>query len=147
MTLDVVAAEAGSAAVLAVIVDQGARALAIQLRGDERWLLPGGPLARGEAVVQGLRQRVRTATGFELKDLTPVDRYAVGPAAPLVYRCAIRGVGADITANTRAMRWMTADIVEAEMDPSHAAAALIALDLHRAAVAATPAPPSELLAG
>lgn len=58
-----------------VVLDDRDRVLCIREGDDERWLLPGGTLHRGESLDGGLVREVREETGV---DVNPVRPRAVG---------------------------------------------------------------------
>lgn len=113
--------------VVATITHVSGRVLAIQRFDEDAWLLPGGPLAPGDAVDVRLRQYVRAATGFEIRHLRSTGSRPTGDGVVEFVRCEISGVGADITSRTRTMRWMDRDAIAAHMDPTTARGMLDAL--------------------
>lgn len=119
----------GALAVAATIVHVGSgRVLALQRFDEDRWVLPGGPVARGEDLEVRLRAYVRAATGFEIRRLVPTGRCATATGTVAFVRCEISGVGADITSRTRTMQWMDRAAIRAFMDPVSAVGMLTALD-------------------
>ncbi len=113
--------------VTAAIVDRHHRVLVIK-RSCERWALPGGEVDAGESLGFRLRHHVRRATGFEVKAPSVVGVYAVDDALAIVVRCEISGVGSDITADTRSMRWMDRDAIRTELSAERGRGLLDALD-------------------
>lgn len=119
----------GSLAVAATIVHVGSsRVLALQRFDDDRWVLPGGPVACDEDVEVRLRAHVRAATGFEIRRLVPTGRRTTATGTVVFVRCEIRGVGADITSRTRTMQWLDRAAIRTFMDPVSAHGMLTALD-------------------
>lgn len=123
-------AAASNVTVAAAIVDVTDRVLGIQRAGD-RWLLPSSELASDESLGLQLRQCVRTTTGFEVKELSVAGVYKVEDGLAVVVRCRIKGVGSDITSDTRSLRWMDREAIRAEITQGYAQGMLDALDAER----------------
>lgn len=123
----------------AAITHRTGRVLAIQRFGDDRWSLPGGPIAGHDPVDWQLRQHVREATGFDVECAADVGECRVGSDRVLVIRCDIIGVGADITSRTRTMRWMDPDTALSLM-PAYAPVMTAAVEALRSGYVVRSAP-------
>lgn len=119
-----------SVSVAAVITDAAHRVLAVQRRDNGHWEPPGGVLEVHETIEDGLVREVLEETGLIVQPLTHtgVYKHVNRGIVALVFRCRAVGVGACISSETLAMRWMTrAEVVE-HMDEVFGVRVLDALD-------------------
>lgn len=98
---------ASSVRVVAAILHETRRVLAVQRAGYDGWQPPSGDVARSESTIAAIRRHVRNATGFDILASGMVDRYVLDGRSLIVVRCRVRGVGSDIAPDIRAMRWLT----------------------------------------
>ncbi|MBW3605601.1 MAG: NUDIX domain-containing protein [Actinobacteria bacterium] len=93
--------------VIAAIMHQTGRILAVQRVGSRGWQPPTGNTEPGESIIVAARRHVRHATGFEITPCGMFEEHGEGERSLVVVRCRVRGVGADISPDVRAMRWLT----------------------------------------
>lgn len=119
-----------SVSVVAVIVDDEHRVLAVQRRDNGHWEPPGGVLELTESVEDGLRREVREETGLEVsvQALTGVYKNLPRGIVTLVFRCRSAGGRLTTSAETAQLRWLTGDEVRDAMAEAHAVRVFDAVD-------------------
>ncbi|RKN10176.1 NUDIX hydrolase [Streptomyces radicis] len=109
--------------VAGVIIDDQDRALLIQRRDNGHWEPPGGVVEAGETIPDALAREVLEETGLKIATpaaLTGVYKNMTGLIVSLVFRCEAIDGQATTGAETKALRWVTRDEVNALADEAYA---------------------------
>jgi ADP-ribose pyrophosphatase YjhB (NUDIX family) len=119
-----------SVSVAGVIIDDHGRVLLAQRRDNGHWEAPGGVLERDEDITTGLLREIHEETGLHVEPvaLTGVYKNMTRSIVALVFRCKIVGGRLTETAETRALRWITADEVRSLASEAFAIRVLDAMD-------------------
>lgn len=115
--------------VAAAIVRNDGRVLAIRRRDNQKWEPPGGTLEPEESIHEGLIREVWEETGLSIEPgpLSGVYKNMRRGIVALVFRCEHPGTDPRVSDEVVETRWMTAEEVEAELDPAYACRLLDAL--------------------
>jgi len=111
-----------SVSVAGVITDNDGRALLFQRRENHQWEPPGGVLAPGETIHDGLCREIREETGLDVEpvNLTGIYKNMTRAVIALVFRCKITGGDLAVTDEVAAFRWATAADVADLADEAYA---------------------------
>ena len=119
-----------SVSVAGIVVDDQGRVLVIRRDDNGRWEPPGGVLELNESFEDGVCREVLEETGMHISvdQLTGVYKNLTAGIVALVFRCRPAGGHAHPPEESREVRWMTREQVEAAMTPAFAIRVLDALD-------------------
>ncbi|CAN5859579.1 hypothetical protein BH23ACT10_BH23ACT10_29250 [soil metagenome] len=114
--------------VVAAILHDTHRVLAVQRVGHDNWLPPIGDVEPGESVVDAARRHVRRTTGFEVAPTGSIFR-SVGNDRPVtIVPCKVRGIGSDIGSEICAMCWLSPADLRSQPRTVWTLSLLVALD-------------------
>ncbi|GAA2246271.1 NUDIX domain-containing protein [Kitasatospora cystarginea] len=119
-----------SVSVAGAVVREDGRVLAIRRADNGTWEPPGGVLELTETVEDGVRREVSEETGLKVsvKHLTGVYKNVTRGVVALVFRCHLEGGAEQLSEESTAVEWLTAEEVKARMGEVYAVRLLDALD-------------------
>ena len=111
-----------SVSVVAAVVREDGRILAIQRADNGEWQPPGGVLELEETIEDGVCRETLEETGYQVKPdcLTGVYKNMPRGIVALTFRCQVVGGSTQLSDETTAVAWLTPEDVRARMSEAHA---------------------------
>lgn len=118
-----------SVSVVAAVIREDGRVLAIRRHDNGEWQPPGGVLELAETIEDGLRRETFEETGLKVEpeSLTGIYKNMARGIVALTFRCRVVSGTEQLSDETTAVEWITTDEVRERMSEAHGVRLLDAL--------------------